>query len=650
MADEPIDNDLLISLVELRPVLWDRTDELYKNRDATRAAWKEILKKLYPNFKTKDENKRQMYEIAQVSSQKSKTDPRRRKKRQSHGYDFIIVGAGSAGCVVANRLSEIKSWRILLIEAGPEEPDVTSVPALPPALRWSSIDWNYQTQPEKLTCRGYVGGRCHWARGKTMGGSSATNYLIYIRGNRLDYDNWAALGNPGWSYKEVLPYFRKSENNRNIEGKDTYYHGVGGPLYVERFPYTDANAIMLVEAFNETGLPIVDLNAENNIGTELGQSTSFNGRRWSTNMAYIRPIRDVRPNIDIMVNAYVTKVIIDPKTKVAQGVTYVRNGVYRDVYARKEVIVSAGSINSPKLLMLSGIGPKRHLRNLNIPVLSDLQVGQNLQDHATSDGLIIALSNKTSTQVSGPELLNQITKYYEQPLDQKSGPLSSTSTLNGIGYIKTKYARENAPDIQMLFDGQHFEDLYADPQTYAQLPVFPLAFFNSFAARPFLLTPRSRGQILLNRTDPVFGQPLIYPGFFTVKEDVDVLVEGMRYVVTLEQTEAFKKNGAYFVRRPIRGCEKYDWGTYKYFFCLLVQYTSTIYHPVGTCKMGPSEDKTAVIDARLRVYDIKGLRVIDGSIMPQIVRGNTNAPIIMIGEKASDMIKEDYKVSNNNNN
>lgn len=386
----------------------------------------------------------------------------------------------------------------------------------------------------------------------------------------------------------------------------------------------------------------MDLNAENNIGTQLGQSTSMNGRRWSANMAYIRPIREVRSNIDIMVNTFVTKIIIDPKTKVAQGVTYFRNGVYQNIYARKEVIISSGSISTPKLLMVSGVGPRRHLSSLNIQVLSDLQVGQNLQDHATTDGLSIAFSNKTSTLVSGPELLDLINEYYEQPLNHKSGPLSSTSTLNAIAFIKTKYARENAPDIQFLFDGRIVEEIYADPQTYIQLPVFPLSFYNGVGARPFILTPKSRGQILLNRTDPVFGPPLIYPGFFTVKEDVDVLVEGMRYVLTLEQTEAFKKNGAYFVRKPMKGCESYDWGSYDYFFCLFVQYTSTIYHPVGTCKMGPASDKTAVVDARLRVYGIKRLRVIDASIMPQIVRGNTNAPVIMIGERASDMIKEDY--------
>ncbi|CAH2098318.1 unnamed protein product [Euphydryas editha] len=594
----------------------------------------------FDNYKYFDEDRsnEELELNKDLKREKNKTGDRKRKTK---AYDFIIVGGGTAGCVVANRLSEIKDWKILLLEAGGEEPDVTSVPALATALASSSIDWKYTTQPEKLTCRSLRGQTCTWTSGKTMGGSSAINYLVYMRGNKRDYDNWAETGNYGWSYSEVLPYFKKSENNRDKESKDSYYHSVGGPLTVERYPYTDVNTVMLVAAFREKGLPVRDLNQEDNFGTDIGLSTSKNGRRVSTNVAFIKPIRNKRKNLHIITNAHVIKINIDSVTKVANGVTYIKNGIHYKVFANKEVILSSGSLNSPKILMLSGVGPKDELESLNIPVLSDLSVGQNLQDHVTTNALIMSLTNKTSTRTEPSKMFNKIRKYYKQRL-KKTGPLSTTSVLNSIGFIKTKYAKENVPDIQIHFNGRNVKDFYSDTTTYLATDFLPLPFYNGIGARPLLLVPKSKGFILLNKTHPIYGQPLIYPNFFTVKEDVDVLVEGMRYVVSLEKTDTFQYFGVKFVKVPVKGCKEYIWGTYDYFACLLTHYTTTIFHPVGTCKMGPAWDKNAVVDPRLRVYGIHNLRVIDASIMPVIIRGNTNAPTIMIGEKGSDMIKEDW--------
>lgn len=431
------------------------------------------------------------------------------------------------------------------------------------------------------------------------------------------------------------------ENNQDIEAHDRRYHSTGGPLNVERFEYVDINTMMLVQAFKEKGLPVTDFNGPQQIGTDIAQSTSKNGRRFSANVAYIRPIREKRPNLNISPDAFVTKIIIDPVSKTSVGVEYIKDGVYHSVYARKEVILSAGAINSPKILMLSGVGPAKHLQSHNIPVLADLKVGFNLQDHVTTDGLIISLSNKTSTMINSQALAGEVYNYHQQ-FHKKYGPLSTSSTLNAIAFIKTGFTYSDSPDIQFHFDGRNVQEFYSDPATYLASNIFPLSFYDGISARPLLLTPKSRGFILLNQTDPVFGPPLIYSGFFTVKEDLDTLIAGAQYAVSLEETEAFRASGARYVRQPVQACVGFPWGTYEYFSCLYTSYTSTIYHPVGTCKMGPKWDREAVVDPRLKVYGIKKLRVIDASIMPKITRGNTNAPTLMIAELASDFIKQEW--------
>lgn len=420
-----------------------------------------------------------------------------------------------------------------------------------------------------------------------------------------------------------------------------YYHAVGGPLNVERFPYVDRNEMMMVQGYKELGLPVTDFNGESQYGTDLAQSTSLNGQRMSVSAAYIRPIRHKRPNLRIITEAYVTRVIINKITKTAMGVEYIKHGIRYIAYASTEVILSAGAVNSPKLLMLSGVGPREQLESLGIPVLVDLRVGYNLQDHVTTDALVLALSNKTSTSVNGQELLNEIYDYYSQP-PNKHGPLASSITLNAVAFIKTGLANDDLPDIQIHADGRNVEEFYSDPQTYIASNIFPLSFYNGIAFRPLLLVPKSKGFLTLNYTDPVFGPPLIFPRFFTEPIDVETLVAGMMFVAKLEDTPAFKQSGASFVRTPVQGCEPFIWGTHEYFTCILTQYTSTIYHPAGTCKMGPRWDREAVVDARLRVYGIKKLRVADASIMSTIPRANLNAPTIMIGEKAADMIKEDW--------
>ncbi|XP_045518873.1 glucose dehydrogenase [FAD, quinone]-like isoform X2 [Pieris brassicae] len=559
-------------------------------------------------------------------------------------YDFIIVGAGSAGCVLANRLSEIKQWRILLIEAGEAEPEVTSIPGVAPSLSESNIDWKYKTQPDGRTCLLQKGQVCPWFRGKTMGGSSAINYMVYMRGSSHDYDGWAAEGNDGWSYEEVLPYFDKSINLRDYESlKNNDYHGIGGELNVERFRYLDGPSKILVKGFRDKGLPIVDLGLESKVGVNINLSASKDGKRQSTNQAFIKPIRDERTNLHIITNAFATKILIHPAKKEAYGIQYFKDGKYYNVFANKEVIVSSGALNSPKLLKCSGVGPRDELESLGIPIIADLKVGYNLQDHVTTDALILKFSNQYSTVVNDSKLLNEVIKYRNQP-EKKSGPLSSTTAINSIAFINTKGSKDDPPNVQFHFDGRRAAEYLSDPTNYMASNILPVSFYDSVGARPLLLNPRSRGNVLLNKSDPIFGSPLIYTGFFQVQEDIDDLLDAIRFVISLDETEAFKKAGASFDKTPVKGCDHNEWGTDDYFKCLLMNYTATIYHPAGTCKMGPEWEEDAVVDPRFKVHGIRRLRVVDASTMRTIVRGNLNAPTIMMAEKASDMIKEDHRI------
>ena len=399
----------------------------------------------------------------------------------------------------------------------------------------------------------------------------------------------------------------------------------------------------MLEAWQEIGYDKVDANTEEQIGVMNLQTTSIHGLRQSTNSAFIRPIRQKRSNLVIETEAHVIRVIIDPKTKEAKGVEYrnTKTGFTKIAMARKEVIISAGSINSPKILKLSGIGPVEELQKHGINVIHDSPVGYNLQDHVTVNGLVIALSNKTKSTADFEEMKKEV--YYF--LETQKGPLASTATVQIGAFAQSTYETSyKAPDLQFTFDGNNVKDFLSNDMA-AQIKASPLAYYDSINIKPILLYPRSKGFITLNNTDPIWGPPLIFPRYFTATPDLNIMIEGIRIGQQLFKTDAFMKHDWQMIDVPLEPCQEYDFNSDEYWACILTEYTSTIFHPTSTCKMGPKEDPEAVVDPRLRVYGVRNLRVVDASIMPIIVRGNTNAPTIMIAEKASDMIKEDWHAS-----
>ncbi|XP_043270267.1 glucose dehydrogenase [FAD, quinone] [Venturia canescens] len=561
-------------------------------------------------------------------------------------YDFVVIGGGSAGAVVASRLSEIPSWRVLLLEAGPDENEVTDVPSLAAYLQLTKLDWKYKTEATGKSCLGMKGGRCNWPRGKVLGGSSVLNYMLYVRGNRRDYDHWEELGNPGWGYEEALYYFKKSEDNRNPYLRNSPYHSTGGFLTVQEAPWKTPLVVAFVEAGMELGYENRDINGEYQTGFMISQGTIRRGSRCSTAKAFLRPVR-LRRNIHTAMNSHVTKIMIDPLSMRAKGVEFYRDGKKQVVWAKKEVILSAGSINSPQLLMLSGIGPGEHLRHIGIPVLKDLPVGNNLQDHVGALGLTF-LIDKPVAIVQDRLQAAPVTMHY---VANGRGPMTTLGGIEGYAFVNTKFANESIdyPDIQFHVapasiasdGGAQVKKVLGLTDDLYDTVFKPITNKDAWTIIPLLLRPKSRGTVRLRNSNP-FKNPLINANYFSEPRDIATLVEGAKIALKLSQAKVFEQFGSRLHRTKLPGCRHLQFGSDAYWECHIRHMTMTIYHPVGTAKMGPPTDPEAVVDSSLRVYGVRGLRVIDGSIMPTISSGNTNAPIIMIAEKGADLIKNDW--------
>ncbi|KAL4711925.1 hypothetical protein ACJJTC_006094 [Scirpophaga incertulas] len=578
-------------------------------------------------------------------------DPENRPFNQRHlheTYDFVIVGGGSAGSVLANRLSEVEGWKVLLLEAGGHETDISDVPLLSLYLHKSKLDWKYRTQPQDTACQAMIDKRCAWTKGKVLGGSSVLNTMLYIRGNRRDFDRWESLGNPGWGFEDVLPYFKKSEDQRNpYLAKDTRYHATGGYLTVQDSPYNTPLGAAFLQAGQEMGYEILDVNGAQQTGYGWYQFTIRRGTRCSTAKAFLRPVR-LRQNLHIALFSHVTKVLIDKENKRAYGVEFIRDGTKQVVYASKEVILSAGAIASPQLLLLSGVGPEEHLEEVGIEVIHNSPgVGKNLQDHIAVGGLVFQVDYPISLVMNRIVNINSALRYAVT----EDGPLTSSIGLEVVAFINTKYANasDDWPDIEFMMTscstpsdgGTQVKKAHSLTEEFYNEVFTEINNKDVFGIFPMMLRPKSRGFVKLKSNNPL-DYPIMVHNYLTHPDDVGVLREGVKAAVAVGETQAMKRFGARFHSKPLPNCKHLPLYTDDYWDCLIRQYTMTIYHVSGTTKMGPATDPTAVLDSQLRVYGIEGLRVIDASMMPTITNGNINAPVIMVAEKGADMIKDTW--------
>ena len=524
-------------------------------------------------------------------------------------FDYIVVGGGSSGCVVAGRLTENVDISVCLLEAGSDgRSSLINIPAAMVTMVPTSVNnWAFDTVPQT----GLNGRKGYQPRGKTLGGSSAINAMIYVRGHQWDYDHWASLGNDGWAFKDVLPYFRRNEHNERI---DNDLHGRDGPLWVSDSRSDNPFQQRFMDAARERGLPLNnDFNGAEQEGVGIYQVTQKHGERCSAARAYLLPHVNVRPNLTVETHAKVQRIVFEGTAAV--GVEVLQNGRIHLIRASKEVILAAGAFQTPQLLMVSGVGPKDELLKHGIPILKDLPgVGKNLQDHP--DFVFVYKSSSLDATgfslASVPKWIREISRFRRE----RRGMLTSNFAEGGA-FLRTNMALDK-PDIQLHF-------VVAPVEDHAR----KLRFGHGLSCHVCLLRPRSRGTVLLSSKDPQ-AAPLIDPAFFQASQDLEDMVAAFKLTRSLMEAPALKRwisHDAY-----ASGIDSDD-----QIRSLLRHRTDSVYHPVGTCRMG--KDGFAVVDSQLRVHGLQRLRIVDASVMPTLIGGNTNAPTIMIAEKAVDMIR-----------
>jgi choline dehydrogenase len=528
-------------------------------------------------------------------------------------FDYVVVGAGSAGCVLANRLSADGGHSVLLLEAGPKDNNLwIHVPlGYGRLFKEKTVNWMYQTEPEP----GLDGRTIFQPRGKVLGGSSSINGLLYVRGQHEDYDRWRQHGNSGWGFDDVLPYFKKAENQER--GADDF-HGAGGPLPVSDLVHADPLSAAFIAAAAETGIPVnPDFNGASQEGAGFFQTTTRRGRRASTAVAYLRPARG-RENLHVETSALAQRILFDRHR--ADAIEFRQAGVLRTARARKEILVSSGAYNSPQLLQLSGVGPAGLLRKHGIDVVLDAPgVGHDLQDHMQVRVVMRCTQSITLNDVVNSPVRRILAGARYAAF--RNGPLTIAAGTSGA-FFKTS-PRLATPDIQI-----HFLPFSTDKMGER------LHSFSGFSASICQLRPESRGSLRIRSADPTVA-PEIRINYLSTEVDRTANVEGLKVLRRILQAPALRP----YVMEEVDPGAKVSTDEELLNYCRARG--STIYHPTSTCRMG--SDPLAVVDQSLRVRGLEGLRVVDGSIMPDLVSGNTNAAIIMIAEKASDMILQDAR-------
>jgi choline dehydrogenase-like flavoprotein len=507
--------------------------------------------------------------------------------------------------------------------------------------------------------------RCMYAHGKGVGGSSITNYMIYTRGNKRDYDDWSAAGNPGWSWEEVLPFYKKIEDSNLKEFQDNGFHGMNGLLPVEDCPFRSKIAKAFVKSAKLAGYPRIDLNGDQQIGISYLQQNTLRGWRVTSAKAYLQPVA-FRSNLHVLTQSKATQILIDrgicifyflrhnlnlekifPVTNTAEGVEFVHNRKKFSVKARKEVILSAGSFESPKLLMLSGIGPAEHLKEFDIEVIKDLPVGKVMYEHAGVLGPLFTVNDDIDGYMNF-EKMSHMTATSEFIAGR--GPLT-TNGVESILYMKTNLSEStdpNYPDMEVMeaFTSVAFDSSPGLKQSFRlsdethQAVFGPLVDKRSFQLLMSLLHPRSKGHLKLKSKNP-FDYPLLYGNFFDDDHDLETMVAGIEETIRIVMQKPFFKIGVQLYKANVPGCEPFTFNTHDYWRCYAKHLTTTFNHQVAVCKMGPQSDPTTVVDHKLRVHGIQNLRVADTGIIPFPPSGHTSAYSFLIGERAAAFIKED---------